>query len=401
MKRSVPLVLLILSFCSVRVSVESRTIHSTPRHVLLISIDGFDPSYVAFPGIPTLNRLIREGVVCLSSESTFPALTAPAMASLLTGVIPATHGIPANSFYDKARGRRIDSSRDLKVPTIAEILTAHGRLTASAGHFFLEAHGADIYLPAAKNMEGQVTRLFEIANSRPEHSLPSLIALYFGAPDEAGHRFGPQSTEVIEAMQETDRQIGRVLRQLSKRGWMKDACVFITSDHGMSGGPLRGSLRASVEAALRATRLKHEYAESGGELRDDTEVVWMQSIRIAFVSVRRPLTPTSRRLLLVSLETIPGVRVLDAHDIASSYASPSVWDYVLVPVASEHFAKGPCFGHGTFAEMLVPLIVWGHGIRPGIILNRARNIDVVPTMLHVLRLPIPEWIEGKVLRAAL
>jgi len=70
-------------------------------------------------------------------------------------------------------------------------------------------------------------------------------------------------------------------------------------------------------------------------------------------------------------------------------------------MTSEHFAEGPCFGHGTFAEMLVPLILWGSGIKPGIIITRARNIDVVPTMLHVLRLPIPKWIEGEVLRTAL
>lgn len=46
------------------------------------------------------------------------------------------------------------------------------------------------------------------------------------------------------------------------------------------------------------------------------------------------------------------------------------------------------------------LLMKGEGIRPGVCLEGARVVDVMPTMLHGMGLPVPEGLDGRVLREA-
>ncbi len=58
--------------------------------------------------------------------------------------------------------------------------------------------------------------------------------------------------------------------------------------------------------------------------------------------------------------------------------------------------------HGLFAyeaTLHVPLILWGSGIRPGKDLRPARHVDVVPTALAALGLPVPTGLPGRTLLA--
>jgi arylsulfatase A-like enzyme/Tfp pilus assembly protein PilF len=77
----------------------------------------------------------------------------------------------------------------------------------------------------------------------------------------------------------------------------------------------------------------------------------------------------------------------------------------LVIVTSDH---GESLGehgemtHGLFAyeaTLKVPLVVWGAGIRPGRDGRPARHVDIVPTVLSYLRLPVPAELPGRSLLA--
>lgn len=364
------------------------------RRALLITIDGFDPSYLNFPNLPTIQRLCAEGAVCLNCTTTFPTLTTACLASLLTGTYPTTHDIPSSAFYDKATDKRVDAPRGIAVPTIAEVLKAQGHRTAAVAHFLLENRGADVYLPASPNMAEPVSRLLATTN-------PTFIALYFSATDDAGHRFGPNSSEMVRVVQGIDKQIGDVLTTLERRGWLREAVVVITSDHGMTALPAGGGLTEKVETALQASGVKHEYAAAGRTFRAETEVVWMRCVRVALVSERRPLPPEKRERLLNALRDIEGIEtIVDVEQLKQLRASPRVADCVLVPVMDKHFATGDKGGHGSFAEMRVPLIFWGAGIRRGTP-TEASNVDVAPTLLRLLNAPLPNHIEGKALTAAI
>lgn len=59
--------------------------------------------------------------------------------------------------------------------------------------------------------------------------------------------------------------------------------------------------------------------------------------------------------------------------------------------------------HGLYvydATQHVPLILWGHGIEPAVVDEPVSLVDVTPTVLDLLGLPIPEGVDGRVVPAA-
>jgi arylsulfatase A-like enzyme/Flp pilus assembly protein TadD len=54
--------------------------------------------------------------------------------------------------------------------------------------------------------------------------------------------------------------------------------------------------------------------------------------------------------------------------------------------------------HGLFAyeaTLKVPLVIWGPGVQPGRDPRPARHVDIVPTVLAALRLPVPPGLPGR------
>src|SRR4051794_19231470 len=111
-------------------------IHAAPdsRHVVVVSIDGLRPDHLKKPGlrIPTLRALIEAGASAEGVESTWPSVTYPAHATMVTGVSPARHGVHDNKVFDplgvandawvwEARAIRVrtlwDAARDAHVAT--------------------------------------------------------------------------------------------------------------------------------------------------------------------------------------------------------------------------------------------------------------------------------------------
>jgi predicted AlkP superfamily pyrophosphatase or phosphodiesterase len=67
----------------------------------------------------------------------------------------------------------------------------------------------------------------------PPVERPHLVLLYFSAVDGAGHRHGPDSPEVAEAVREVDAALGRLLDGIEASG-RDDVNVVLVSDHGMA-----------------------------------------------------------------------------------------------------------------------------------------------------------------------
>src|SRR5437016_693573 len=70
------------------------------RHVLLISVDGMCASwYVAPPpglATPNLTRLKKEGSLAEAVEGVYPTVTYPSHTTIVTGRMPAEHGVYTN-----------------------------------------------------------------------------------------------------------------------------------------------------------------------------------------------------------------------------------------------------------------------------------------------------------------
>ena len=59
------------------------------------------------------------------------------------------------------------------------------------------------------------------------------IALYFGEPDSAGHKYGPESTQRKNMIKQVDRTIGYLRQRIQESGLESKLNLIITSDHGM------------------------------------------------------------------------------------------------------------------------------------------------------------------------
>jgi arylsulfatase A-like enzyme len=80
-------------------------------------------------------------------------------------------------------------------------------------------------------------------------------------------------------------------------------------------------------------------------------------------------------------------------------------DNTVVIVLSDHGEEffehgGVLHGYTLYEEQLrVPLLVAAPGLAPGAVKSVTRNIDVFPTLLDLLDLPTPEFVQGRTLRA--
>lgn len=63
------------------------------------------------------------------------------------------------------------------------------------------------------------------------------IAISYNATDLIGHRFGPSSTESVDALYRLDREVERVLKYLTDSVGKRNVLVYFTSAHGISEVP--------------------------------------------------------------------------------------------------------------------------------------------------------------------
>jgi predicted AlkP superfamily pyrophosphatase or phosphodiesterase len=68
----------------------------------------------------------------------------------------------------------------------------------------------------------------------PMDTRPQLITAYIPDIDHAGHKGGPFSTEVEEALNLVDHFIGGLVESLAQRNLSEIINVVIVSDHGES-----------------------------------------------------------------------------------------------------------------------------------------------------------------------
>ncbi|PYR04450.1 MAG: hypothetical protein DMG00_23370 [Acidobacteria bacterium] len=257
-------------------------------NVLLITIDTLRADRVGAYGggtlTPTLDRLAARGVRFTRAHAHVP-LTLPAHTSILTGLVPATHGVHNNG----ASGVAAD------VPTLASILRDAGyRTGAFVGAFVLDARfglsrGFDVYDDRVGSETGPVTFAFaertadrvtqlagdwilaggwglgaggsEHANRRPDPSTssspqqpaPSNQPLATSSQQPATtpwfcwiHLFDPHApyrapeqraadpydNEVAFA----DAQLGRLIERLRTAGLLESTLIVALADHGESLG---------------------------------------------------------------------------------------------------------------------------------------------------------------------
>jgi predicted AlkP superfamily pyrophosphatase or phosphodiesterase len=248
--RIIPLQVLVLT-CLLTLTLPGRAqtkpITDLQPTVVLISLDGFRYDYLSRYRPTHLNSLADQGVRARWMIPSFPSKTFPNHYTIATGLYPQHHGIVENNIYD---------------PIFKAMFSLSDRKEVENGRWWL---GEPIWVTAEKQGQRSGSVFFpgteaEIGGVRPSfwkkydetmpndarvdtvlswldlprEQRPTFVALYFCDPDDAGHAFGPVSSETKRAVLKVDDEIGRLIEGLKARRIANRVNLIIVSDHGMA-----------------------------------------------------------------------------------------------------------------------------------------------------------------------
>ena len=216
--------------------------------VVWVSVDGVRGDYLDRAETPTLDELVERGVHTRGFTPTFPSGTFPVHVSKVTGVSAGEHGVTGNSFYDARDGevhRYPYAARLIEAEPIWTTATRQG-VRVMVGDWPLghaqegehaAAHFGERFVPGLSDRQ-RLERLIETWDADEADAPLRLVIGWIGQPDRVGHRHGPDSDEIVEAMQQTDALLGWFVERVREL-WRRDAgeadelYVIVTTDHGM------------------------------------------------------------------------------------------------------------------------------------------------------------------------
>lgn len=429
------------------------------RYVVLVSVDGLAAGYLDDPKaeLPTLRRLIAAGAHAKGMRTTFPSVTWPSHTSLITGTHPAKHGVLGNGVWNRERGRGVTYIGDpeltkdeaIRVETLYDIASKAGYSTASV--IWPCANGAKTLnwvipdsnkpqLHARFTTPGLVEDLAKAGiDIRPlgewgwakersterdvlytrvalhllkEHRI-NLLLVHLITPDGVEHAYGPYTREAYAAVAESDARIGELWKALQEPPFAGKSTLFVVSDHGFA--PYEKLIRPNV--ALKELGLIT--TDDGGKVTGRKAWCVAQG-GSAFIYLLNDDARTRLAGVRDALAKIEGVsEVLDAEafgklGIPAPARNAEAPDLVLTTGPGYSFqdsASGEAVvdaggykgthGHDPRPDyMHATFIAAGAGIKPGTKLDLIHNVDVAPTIAHLLGVQLPH-ADGQVLKEIL
>jgi hypothetical protein len=318
-------------------------IANSPNRLYFFLIDGIHPTELeerleSDPGaLPHLRRL-REKAAVLASGSivNFPSVTWPSHTAIGTSAWCGHHDVVNLTYYLRERREIVSPQGQLNYtegfvsPRVEglyeafhrvkgdEVLTAaiHAPFGRGADHAVLEGRnlGDRVRLKALNEelavdrnprwrADGQamveresvadgrgVAQVIELF-TRDDLPSPSLVYHELFVTDGAGHDYGPHHEGLREALDESDRRIGRVLDLLEKRGLLDETLFVVTSDHGMA--PQDVSLAANPARHVERIGMAAKVAEP---------MIWLQDMA---VSVERAGDGRTARVIVAEGDALP------------------------------------------------------------------------------------------------
>lgn len=420
---------------------------------LLIVMDGLRPDYVSAERMPNLYAFGEANVVYQHHHSVFPTVTRVNASSIVTGCYPGRHGLMDNAVYipeanpEKAmsaseRGNleqieQATGGKLLQVPTLGEILADAGQSlfvasSGSTGSAFLLNHkvkaGAIVHctytLPVTFD-----ARVQELLGPVGEEAMPNVgwnarvtdaylkvgvdelkspvSILWYTDPDHTAHSMGIGTPMCLDALKNVDMEFGRVLAGLKERGLDSKVNILITSDHGFSTGTGTQSLDRFVSEYIKERKLdprKVIRAGYGLYFQEDAATI------VPDLTMKLQQLPWIGAIFSAPL--VPGTPYAATPGVLSyaavNYENPRNPDLLVSPDWSDEpnaagfpgttTAMGS--GHGSSSQWDVhnTLIVGGPGFRDAAKIDLpSGNVDLAPTILRMIGLPVAETMQGRVL----
>ncbi|WP_214071867.1 ectonucleotide pyrophosphatase/phosphodiesterase [Mucilaginibacter sp. dw_454] len=244
------------------------------KHVILISIDGFHPDMYldkSWP-MPNLRALMKAGTYADHLLSVFPSYTYSSHVAMVTGALPARSGTYFNQ-PKNSKGEWNWFNKDIKVPTIWQVLKKAGMTTASVEwppsvtsditwdlpEIWAIDQPYDRITEARKYATpGLVSEIEQNATGKLDSNTmnaayfsldenagraaayifkahrPAFLAVHLAEVDETGHDYGRDADSVRLAAASVDRAIGDILETVQRSNMKDSTAIIIVGDHGFS-----------------------------------------------------------------------------------------------------------------------------------------------------------------------
>jgi predicted AlkP superfamily pyrophosphatase or phosphodiesterase len=409
------------------------------RHVLVISVDGMGASLynllAAKIHISNLPRLRRQGSYADGVLGVYPTVTYPSHTTIVTGRMPAEHGIYSN-LSSREPGKNLGDwfwfTKAIKVPTLWDEARAH-RLTTGAVFWPVTAGAPidwdvpEIWDPHSSSQVDPMyvakfatpgllfEALLAIGPPQPGQELdvtrtrlaafilkkykPNLLLVHLCDLDGVEHEFGPNSPQAAATLEKIDGHVGELLAADQAAGLADSTDVFVVSDHGFLpvGAEIKpnvllvraGLLTADEKGNITAGRIA-TVADGGSFF-----IYWPDSEDLRS-TVSQALKPLRDQGLLWGVVDRAALRDLGAEP-AAQMALEAPTGYGFSSEAAGDMispGKGITGTHGYLPfrrELEASFIAWGPGIKAGVELHTIRMTEIAPTILKAMGIDDPKF----------
>lgn len=426
---------------------------ATSTRTLIVIFDGLRPDYITSGNMPNVHAFKVKGSYASANHSVFPTVTRVNASSYATGSYPARHGLMGNTVYfpsvDKTHGlntgeaevlmtiAKATDNNLLTTVSLGEILHQAGSSmmvfsSGSTGQAFLQNHrvpsggvvNPEFILPeslkqevyknigdppsadAKKDLHAWAARALLHYATKPDGPLVS--AIWFSDPDGAAHSKGIGSPEGMASIKVVDEQFGFILKTLESNGLLNKYNIIVTADHGF----VTHKGKVSLGAFLRQEGLK-ESADSEDVVLAGNAVYVKDHDR---EKIKKIVDVLQRQPWVGAIFTRSDTKGSSKGWVEGTLSFESIhWDHeragdILVDYNWDHeknargykgssFATGVA-GHGGSSsyEIHIPLIASGPAFRRSYeSALPTSNIDIVPTILHIMNLPVATSMDGRVM----
>lgn len=430
--------------------------------ILIIVFDGLRSDQVTWKHTPTIAQLAQHGVQFNAHHATYPTETRVNVASLVTGCYPNRHGLVANEFYQLSpKGpQKINTGtyqdlltlpeqgdQILHTKCLSEFLGPTRRIVniniGTSGNAYLNNHRAlennDVLLHPEFSLPLSVGTTIERQfgpwptarspnTSRIEYATqilieyilpvlkPTITTLWLSEPDSTQHKTQVSSPQAQQSIQTCDQAVQQILETLAQKSLLPSTDILFLSDHGHA----TVSSTVDVTTELIDAGLKHSsksmdilVAGKGGSVSLYVANYRPETVKeiTKFLLPHDWCGPIFTSAPYQSDDTFPLALIHCEHPRAPSLLMAFNWQ----DRKNNYGARG-C---GAFAKASVAVGSGNHGslspyeIRNVLIASGPHfkqditstipsgNIDILPTLLEILKLPTEHAVVGRVLTEGL
>ena len=457
--------ILVLVFSLRVIPLIAETPRFDDRHVVVVVWDGMRPDFVSEETTPTLWKLAHEGVSFRNHHPVYPSATMVNGTAMVTGVYPGKSGVIANYVYRPdieahvaiavespvvvKKGDQLSNGKYISVPTIAELVQRAGGRTAVASAktvgLLLDRR---VGIGPAKNCttlfagsalpDGVLARIAAALGPFPSARLqrdrwttkavtdfvwkdgvPAFTVLWLGEPDLTQHETAPGAPSALAAIKASDENLAAVLSGLDQQGVRKTTDVFVVSDHGFS------TIRRSID--LRKTLTDAGFVaktEFDGQPKPGDIMLVGNGGSVLFYVVGHDAMVTRRLVeflqqsdfagVIFTKQGLSGTFHLNDAKIDNPHAPDVVMAFRWNDSKNQFGTPGMidadwqrAAGEGTHAtlsrfDMHNTLVAAGPDFRRGQTDDLPTgNVDLAPTILHILGFNASKEMDGRILSEAL